>query len=228
MADIILPQVDLLTSTDDNTNVLVEQGGQINRVNKSLFGSSDAETLNGYAASYFAPATSLSTTNTNVSSLSTRVSTIEGDYLTSSDIVDYSGDISDLDTRVTTLESSGGGITRTLLWSAPSSYEDSGASSATLSLNDSLANYDEIVISQVWTYFGEQGWAYNSEPHFTIDQSSLTDTSIVMGWGNYYEGFRYLTYKTATSLSMSKGYDGDWASNSYCQVPGAIYGIKYN
>ena len=64
MADIILPQIDLLTSTNDNTNVLVEQDGQINRVNKSLFGSSDAETLNGHAASYFAPATSLSITNT--------------------------------------------------------------------------------------------------------------------------------------------------------------------
>lgn len=182
MADIILPQVDLLTSTDDNTNVLVEQGGQINRVNKSLFGSSDAETI---------------------AALEARIATLESAEVPS-------------------------GITRTLLWSAPSSYENNGASAATLSLNDSLANYDEIVVAWVWTSHEDEGWAYNAEPHFTIDQSSLTDTDVMMSWGNSTDGVRFLNYKTATSLSMSDGYNGDWASNNYCQVPGAIYGIKYN
>ena len=226
MADIILPQVDLLTSTDDNTNVLVEQGGQINRVNKSLFGSSDAETLNGHAASYFAPAASLSTTNTNVSNLTIRVSTIEGDYAKSSNIIDYSEDISGLDARITTLEHTEipNEITRTLLATL---NEDSGND---ITLNDNLTNYDYLEITDIWTYDSNEGsrW-YGPNVQFVIDLSG-TMSDPVEFWITAPEGYRgiYMAGDVPNRIHITSGLDTNWETNNYILVPKKIYGIKYN
>lgn len=223
MADIILPQVDLLTSTNDNTNVLVEQGGQINRVNKSLFGSSDAETLNGHAASYFAPAASLSTTNTNVSNLSTRVSTIEGNYLTSEDITDYSGTIATLEQRITTLESAPKEITRTLLWAHDGSDDISGPHT----LNDSLINYEEIEISGIYT-------PYDSAVQFVSDQKfpiviPPTEELYVIYEVSTASGFRAIMISTdPNTINISTGIDPDGNSNTTLLNFSSIYGIKYN
>lgn len=203
MADIILPQVDLLTSTNDDTNVLVEQGGQINRVNKSLFGSSDAKTLNGHAASYFAPAASLSTTNTNVSNLTTRISTLESAK-----------------------------VTRTLLWEAPADQADYGIGAGELTLNDSLNNYDALEFVGIWTYMNQdQGWGYSPNQTFIINRSESSDNGGIkyaittLGYVRIF----LMTSDHNYSIFLYQGIDtsNGQGNDAYC-VPSAIYGIKYN
>lgn len=234
MANIILPQVDILSTVNSNTNIIVEQNEQIYRVNASLIeGSTDAETLGGHSASYFAPLTSLNTTNTNISNLSNRVTTIEGNYVKSSDIVDYSDDITGLATRISNLESAEvpSGMTRTLLWSAPSSYDDNGIGQVELTLNDNLSNYDALEFTGIWTYINEDyDWMYTPNETFIIDRSESSSNG---GISYVITGFTHmrvfvLASDYNNSIYLQQGLNTDGISSNYYCVPSAIYGIKYN
>lgn len=63
MANIILPEVDISNSINNNTKVLIEQNGEIKRLlnnDDSSENLSNATTLEGHPASYFATASSIS------------------------------------------------------------------------------------------------------------------------------------------------------------------------
>lgn len=66
MADIILPQVPLLNTINNDTRILIEQYGDINRLPISNL---NLDTLGGHPASYFASVASVNTVNNNLTTL---------------------------------------------------------------------------------------------------------------------------------------------------------------
>lgn len=219
MADIILPQVNILSSASSSTNLLVESNGEIHRLNIGNLSSNgstiDADTLQGNSASYFA-------TTTNLNNL---ISTNTSEHSTfNSQISTFNGKISTLETNYNTLNNSVNSLLnpKTELYSNMNSGEK-GSFNFSIS-QSSLSQYKYIEIL-AWTYIEDYGWWY--EPVFRFDVTTILSAVSDGGWqtfgGNGY--IRELEYKN-NRIYISGGYWTDGEADNYVLVPEKIWGIK--
>lgn len=169
MADIILPQVTIQNSINSSTNILIEESGEIKRVNASLLNNngettSDASTLQGHPASYFATANELSTTITNND---TDHSTYEGYF------ADIETGFDEVVTGFNTVEATFADVyqkfnNKDLLYNAP--VDSGGVGEVSFALTrEQLEQYEYLEFS-AWTYIEDVSWWYEPIRKIRVDE----------------------------------------------------------
>lgn len=168
MADIILPQVTIQNSINSSTNILIEESGEIKRVNASLLNNnggttSDASTLQGHPASYFATANELSTTITDN----------DADHST------YEGYFADIDTGFdeviagfNTVEATFADVyqkfnNKDLLYNVPT---ENGIGEVSFALTRAQLEQYEYLEFSAWTYIEDVSWWYEPIRKIRVDE----------------------------------------------------------
>lgn len=231
MADIILPQVAIQSSINSNTNILIEESGEIKRVNASLLNNnggtaSDASTLQGHPASYFATADELSTAITD----------------NDADHNVYEGYFADIDAgfdEVTagfnTVEATFADVyqkfnNKDLLYNAPT---DDGVGEVSFALTrEQLEQYEYLEFS-AWTYIEDVSWWYEPIRKIRVDEflAEVDEEVTSLWWVLFNSDYYYMrgyTFENNQFLFSGGFWNNDYSNgrDDSVLVIERIWGIK--
>lgn len=230
MADIILPQVAIQSSINSSTNILIEESGEIKRVNASLLNSnggtaSDASTLQGHPASYFATANELSTTITDND---TDHSVYEGYF------ADIDAGFDEVIAGFDTVEATFADVyqkfnNKDLLYNVPT---EDGVGEVSFALTrEQLEQYEYLEFS-AWTYIEDVSWWYEPIRKIRVDEFlAMMDSEVAFVWFVIFRSDAYMRYiyHENNSFEISGGCWNDDYSNGRDDsvlVIERIWGIK--
>lgn len=230
MADIILPQVAIQNSINSSTNILIEESGEIKRVNASLLNNnggaaSDASTLQGHPASYFATANELSTTITDND---TDHNTYEGYF------ADIDAGFDEVIAGFDTVEATFTDVyqkfnNKDLLYNAP---VDSGIGEVSFALTrEQLEQYEYLEFS-AWTYIEDVSWWYEPVRRIRVDEFlEVVDDEIDPVWWVQFGSdsyMRYYTFENNQFLFSGGFWNADYSNkrDDNVLVIERIWGIK--
>lgn len=243
MANIILPEVDISNSINSNTKVLIEQNGEIKRLDISLLNNdgssenlSNATTLEGHPASYFATASSVSSLQTSNASahatyegyfqqMGTALDNNDTDHTTYEGFFEQIGEgFNDLYAKVDALTNN-----KVLLYNVPS---NGSMEEASFSLSRTVLETYEYLEFSAWTYIKDIGWWYEPVRRIRVDEFlTMMDDEVAYIWWVSLTGddvyMRAIDYDNNT-FYMSNGF---WNGNyeyldSTVLVIERIWGIK--
>lgn len=227
MANIILPQVSTITSTNANTNLLVEQSGEVKRLNINNLpvtgtSSTDALTLEGHPASYFATTDNLSNLNTSNAADHTQYN--EYFTLIEDEFAHCDNTINEINTKLDKLINN-----KDLIFNNINDNE-LGETRFRITRRD-LESYEYLEMS-AWTYIDGAGWWYEQPFRLRVDDFfTMIDNESIPGWYIGFGGYVYLRwfYWENNYFEISNGcWGGDYTNDqdSTVLVIERIWGIK--